>query len=258
MNYKNISEDKKIGILDWAILIAVMLLVILVYIPQSIWAEEDQDRSESRWRMQLISNAAEFYNEMTGEYTTDGKFMFKLVEAAIDSSLADSLFYGSQTIFIDDNPFSVTLEDDFDVRADTTFSESSIIRVSVLDSIYIIGMKNETEQNLVDTMYVNSRTLKMYENKDSFLGIFSLDTIRRVENTIDYLRKKYHLTDNLLLCPLTNNPYILSIKENKDNNKEYKVQSPVPVDYSDSRYIFFKYKAGNHGNITAGNPSWAE
>ena len=72
MNYKNISEDKKIGILDWAILIAVMLLVILVYIPQSIWAEEDQDRSESRWRMQLISNAAEFYNEMTGEYTTDG------------------------------------------------------------------------------------------------------------------------------------------------------------------------------------------
>ena len=99
--------------------------------------------------------------------------MFKLVEAAIDSSLADSLFYGSQTIFIDNSPFSVTLEDDFDVRADTTFSESSIIRVSVLDSIYIIGMKNETEQNLVDTMYVNSRTLKMYENKDSFLATVS-------------------------------------------------------------------------------------
>ena len=212
MNYKNISEDKKIGILDWLILIAVMLLVLLVYIPQSIWSEEDRDRIESRKRMQLIADAAEFYNEITGEYTTEGKFMFKLVEAAIDSTFADSLFSGNKTIFVDDKPFLVTLESDFDVRADTTFSESSNIKVSVLDSIYVIGMKNASEQNLIDTMYVNSSTLKMYMNRDSFLGIFSLDTIRRTENITDYLRKKYHLTENLLLCPLTNKPYILSIE----------------------------------------------
>ena len=115
MNYKKISEDKKIGILDWLILIAVMLLVVLVYIPQSIWSEEDRDRTESRKRMQLIADAAEFYNEIMGEYTTDGEFMFKLVEAAIDSTLADSLFVGNKTIFINDKPFSVTLENDFDI-----------------------------------------------------------------------------------------------------------------------------------------------
>ena len=257
MNYRNISEDKKIGILDWLILIAVMLLVVLVYIPQSIWKEEDRDRSESRKRMQLIANAAEFYNEITGEYTTDGKFMFKLVEASIDSSLADSLFVGEKSIFIDSEPFLVNLESDFDIRADTTFSESSNIKISVLDSIYVIGMRNESEQNLVDTMYVNPSTLKMYMGRDSFLGIFSLDTVRRTENITDYLRKKYHLVENLLLCPLTNKPYILSI-ESKDNESIYKVQSPVSVKYSVPRYVFFRYRAGDHGNVIAGEPSWAE
>ena len=38
---KNIKNDKKIGILDWLIFFAILIMFIMVYIPQSIWVEED-------------------------------------------------------------------------------------------------------------------------------------------------------------------------------------------------------------------------
>ena len=48
--------------------------------------------------MTAISNAQEFYKELTGSYTMDGNHLFELVEAAMDSLLADSLFLGEQYI----------------------------------------------------------------------------------------------------------------------------------------------------------------
>ena len=33
----------------------------------------------------------------------------------------------------------------------------------------------------------------------------------RIEVRNDYLRRKYHLTKDLLLCPLTNRPYLLEL-----------------------------------------------
>ena len=35
------KNNKKIGILDWLIFFAVIVMFIMVYIPQSIWIEED-------------------------------------------------------------------------------------------------------------------------------------------------------------------------------------------------------------------------
>ena len=58
--------------------------------------QEKSDRQESRFRMRTISNASEFYKEITGNYTINGPQMFELVEAAIDSAFADSLFVGEQ------------------------------------------------------------------------------------------------------------------------------------------------------------------
>ena len=92
------NTKTKIGLLDWSILISIILLLFIVYIPSSIWIEEKRDRNESRFRMKAIANAAEFYKELKGTYTTDGKEMFMLVEAAIDSLYADSLFIGEQQI----------------------------------------------------------------------------------------------------------------------------------------------------------------
>ena len=96
-NENNIN--KKIEFLDWGIIFAAIIMLFMVYIPVSIWKEEVEIRNEARHRMSAISNAQGFYKELTGSYTMDGKHLFELVEAAMDSLIADSLFLGEIIFF---------------------------------------------------------------------------------------------------------------------------------------------------------------
>ena len=82
------NYERKISVLDWGIVISTILLLLTVYLPQSIWKEEVKFRKEGRLRMTAIANAEEFYFEMTGSYTLDGEHLFDLVEAAMDSLIA--------------------------------------------------------------------------------------------------------------------------------------------------------------------------
>ena len=104
----------KIDLLDWGIIISVLLLVLTIYLPQSIWKEEEKFKKEGRKRMTDIANAEEFYFEMTGKYTLDGVHLFDLVEAAMDSLIADSLFLGEKNINLNDSTYTVTLEKGFE------------------------------------------------------------------------------------------------------------------------------------------------
>ena len=84
------NYDRKISLLDWGIIISSLLLLLAVYLPQSIWQEEEQFKKVGRQRMTDIANAEDFYFEMTGHYTLDGIHLLDLVEAAMDSLIADS------------------------------------------------------------------------------------------------------------------------------------------------------------------------
>ena len=132
--FTRLNFETKIGLLDWSILLSIMLLLLIVYIPSSIWIEEKRDRDESRFIMKAISNAAEFYKELKGNYTTDGEDMFALVEAAIDSLYADSLFIGEQRINTNNTLHHIIIEKGFDYRADTTFSIAEKIKVTIIDT----------------------------------------------------------------------------------------------------------------------------
>ena len=250
---KNIN---KISLLDWSIFISVIILFITIYIPQQIWAEEDYYKNESRRRMQIIADAAEFYKELTGRYEIDGSKIFELVEAATDSLIADSLFIGEQYIILSDKKININIDKGFEVRADTTFSKAQKIRRTVIDTIYTIGMNN-AEQLTVDTLFVNSNSLNQYKNDPTFKKIISEDVITRSEIVIDYLRNKFHLNDQLLLCPLTNEKYDISIDSTDAENITFQVKSPVPTDFKESRYFIFLFYAGNHGHIRNGVPTWA-
>ena len=76
--------------------------------------------TKARHRMSTISNAQEFYKELTGKYTMDEEHMFKLLEAAIESLIADSLFLGQRTIKLDSVYYNVNMNEGFEVRVDTT------------------------------------------------------------------------------------------------------------------------------------------
>lgn len=252
--------ERKISLLDWGIVFSVILLFVVVYIPQIIWEEEEMYRKESRFRMSMIANAAEFYYELTGNYTVDGEHLFFLVEAAMDSLIADSLFTGNQTIFNSEGQdFEVSLERGFELRVDTTFSKAVDLKRSYLDTIYNVGMKNEITGE-IDTIFVNSKDLNLFKTDLYFYKTFGSDTITRSEIVTNYLRKKYHLTTNYLVCPLTGTKYVLEIDSTKQGDPLFLVKSPIHLleeSYNESRFGLFKFESGKHGYIQGGIKSWA-
>ena len=54
---ENKSFDKKISLLDWFIIFAIIIMFIMVYVPQSIWREEAEYKADRRNRMEILSNA---------------------------------------------------------------------------------------------------------------------------------------------------------------------------------------------------------
>ena len=257
--FNKLNFETKIGLLDWSILLSIMLLLLIVYIPSSIWIEEKKDRDESRFRMKAIANAAEFYKELKGNYSTDGEEVFALVEAAIDSLYADSLFVGNQQIHTDNMLHSITIEKGFDYRADTTFSIAEKIKISIIDTIYMISeFTDSLDMSVLDTTYVNSKMIEKRKKSKLFNELISIEIKDRVEIKNDYLRRKYHLNKELLFCPLTKRPYILEILNNDSSDDVFVVKSPVKKTDSEPRYFFFKYVPGNHGYIKSGITSWAE
>ena len=253
------NYERKISVLDWGIVISAILLLLSVYLPQSIWEEEVKFRKEGRHRMTAIANAEEFYFEMTGIYTSDGVHLFNLVEAAMDSLIADSLFTGEQIIKLNGHTYSVKLERGFENRVDTTFSAPTELYFTYEDTIYMVGLKNP-ESGYTDTLFVNFRDLAKYQSDEYFQNIYSRDIVTRTELRTDYLRKKYHLNTNMLYCPLTNDPYIFQV-DSTNNEPVFTVTSPLHVleePYTESRFGLFTFEAGDHGYIRDNQKSWAE
>ncbi len=252
--------SKQITILDWVIVLSTFVLLIMVYIPQVIWEEEDEYRTESRRRMSIISDAEEFYYELTGSYTLDGIELFTLVESAMDSLQADSLFTGDQVIHLPKKSYNVNVETGFDIRVDTTFSVAENLKRVSLDTIYTVGMKNP-ESGGIDTLFVNAMNMNMFKQDSLFYDIFASDTASRSEIYTDYLRQKFHLTQELLTCPVSSKimgePYIFSIDDSDPEAPIFTVSSPVSEDYSEPRFGIFKFYSGKHGQIVGGEQSWA-
>ena len=172
---------------------------------------------------------------------------------------ADSLFVGKQQIDVSNTIHHINIDKGFDFRADTTFSIPEKIRSTTIDTIYMVSEYTDSlMKTTLDTTFVNSKMIKRRMNSPLFKEVISTEINERVEVVNDYLRRKYHLNDKLLFCPLTKRPYILEILESEDNEQVFIVKSPVKKTDSESRYLFFKYKPGNHGYVKDGVTSWAE
>lgn len=293
-NWNKIKFTTRIAVLDWLFVFAIIILLLIVYIPNQIWIQEKFDRDESRFRMRTISNASEFYKEITGNYTINGPQMFELVEAAIDSAFADSLFVGEQQIILNDKIFNVSINKGFDYRADTTFSIAEQLRKTIVDTLYWTLEYSDSTKTLLDTNYVNSSDIKKRMNlyrfnpantsllserdstiteeeyddllsfeqkrfyrvvKDTIPGKIEISEREEVKN--NYLRKKFHLNTDLLTCPLSKKDYILALEQQNSGENIFIVKSPVDESNIETQYYFFEYNPGDHGYIRSGVQSWA-
>ena len=256
---KDQKYELKISMLDWGIIISTLLLLLVVYIPQSIWKEEETLKKIGRQRMSDIANAEDFYFEMMDNYTLDGEHLFDLVEAAMDSLIADSLFTGKQIIRLGLDTHYVTLDRGFEIRVDTTFSDPTELYFSYEDTVYSVGLHN-LESDGTDTLFVNVRDLSLYQEDENFKKIFNRDVVTRSEIRTDYLRKKYHLDNSFLTCPITQQSYIFEI-DSTDDEVVFQVTSPLHImdkPYTEPRFGIFRFEAGDHGYIRDGQKSWAE
>ena len=84
----------------------------------------------------------------------DGEHLFELVEVAMDSLIADSLFIGKQEINLHGKSYLVNMERGFETRVDTTFSSPTELYYSYQDTIYTVGLFN-SESGGIDTLFVN-------------------------------------------------------------------------------------------------------
>ncbi len=252
---------KDIGFLDWAIFISLIIMALMIFLPQIIWEEEDYYKSIRREKMDIISKSEEFYYQLMGEYTLDTEELFSLVESATDSVIADSLFIGNQTIFLNNKTYNVNIEPGFHIEVDTTFSSLEILKYDVVDTIYTISMYNK-ETNLLDTMLVNSRSMRRYEKSEEFNKVIDYETQDRVEKQSNYLRRKFHLDNSLVYCPISGSnldkKFLLSIERNNNNESVFKITSPLTKDDKEMRYGIFKYNPGKEEYILGGVKSWAE
>ena len=256
---KNIFKD--IGFLDWSIFVSIIITSLMIFLPQKVWEEEDKYREIRREKMHIISKAEDFYYQLMGKYTLDANELFTLVESATDSVIADSLFIGKQIINLNNKIYNVNIEPGFHTEVDTTFSSLEILKYNIVDTIYTVSMINQ-ETNLLDTMLVNSRSMKRYQQSDLFQEVINYEMEDRIEKKSNYLRRKFHLDKSLVYCPISKNnlakTFILSIEKDKNNDSVFKIASPLNKEDKELRYGIFSYNPGKEESILGGVKSWAE
>ena len=264
------SYEKKISVLDWVVLASILILFIMVYVPQVVWAEENKYKKERRSRMEIISQAEDFYYELTQEYTKDFTLLASTVEKVFKEQYSDSLFRGSQEIRLknskgENKTFTVNVAKDFNVRVDTTFSKAVQIKETVIDTIYTICMLNE--ESLIDTFDVQD--VDRYKEKNEFVNIYDVKYKSREEIQLNYLKKKFHLNDitekmhdndSFEYCPISKNnlekKFIIEI-DNESKKPSIKIISPLSKEDKEWRYGIFRFNPGKQEIIENGIKSWS-
>ena len=259
---KEMSDSKKIAILDWLIFFSIIMLIIMVYLPQKVWEEESKYRSERRARMKHIALAEEFFYELTGEYTTDVNELFSLVEASMDSLIADSTFTGTQNVILNNKNYSINIDASFAERVDTSYSIPEKIKTEFDVTLHQVGFVNENDPSLTDTLWLNDGKLEEVKYSDDFVGIFNTKIERRVFIETDYLRRKFHLENNFIYCPISKNnlkkkKFILSIDESNPKSPIFSIESPIDKNDNELRYGIFRFRPGKKESIVGGVQSWA-
>ncbi len=247
------SKHTRLLILDWLSVTAVLMLIAVVYIPKSIWAEEERYRIESRRRMEVIQSAENFYRTLTGSFTVDGPFMFALVSQTHDSLIGDSTFIGEQVVHVDGMPHLVDIPEGMTFQLDTTFSVGRALRDTVLDTTYTVLVWND-ERADNDTVYITGKVgLSRLEADPDYRGAADSSFGSHSEVITDYDWNRFRLNDELLLGSVSREPFIIDIDT---TSQELTIASPITDAYVEMRYLLFRFKARGHGKIVNGEASW--
>ena len=246
------NQNKISDLLELAMVLAFLFLIFVIYVPVSIWAEENDYEKRSRFNMQNIYDIELFYEQLTGSYSPNFFEAMHVVNSARDSLLGDSLYVGEQSLTLFGKEYNVDIYETFGFNYDTTFGFKSYRRDTILDTtVQIIMYSQELGRN--DTSFTQKKYLNTYMEDPNFVEKLSEEPLNRVE-LVEYY-KTFLPDSSTYSCPLTTKPYTI----NADNkNKKFKVVSPITREnpYKDPRFLIFSLKSNGHGEISDGNRSW--
>jgi len=144
-----------------------------------------------------------------------------------------------------------------EVRIDTTYSEVVEVEYPIENKIYEIEVQNLDNKELRDLIWTNRETINEYD----FVNIIQEVNEKRSNVEKNYLRRKYHLDESFIYCPIAddnkNKKFKLTI-ENKAGSDKQKFVIKAPVDESDNvyKYGIFRYRPGPAEIIDDGIPNW--
>ena len=67
-------------LLELGILMAIVIFILVIYIPRAIWDEEETIRTESRFRMENDYDVLTYYERLTDQQTENGLWALKVVK----------------------------------------------------------------------------------------------------------------------------------------------------------------------------------
>ena len=246
------DKNKLSDLLELFMVLAFFFLIIVIYVPVTIWAEEKEFEKKSRFNMKNIYDIEMFYEQLTGSYSPNFFEALGVVNSARDSLLGDSLYVDDQSLILFGRAYDVDINETFGFNYDTTFGFKSYRRDTIIDTtIQIVMYSQELGRN--DTSFAQKKYLDNYMEDPNFIAKISEEPFKRVE-LIEYY-KTYVPDSTTFSCPLTGEPYLISID---NENKKFKVVSPITREnsYKDPRFLIFSLKSNGHGEINDGNRSW--
>ncbi len=245
-----LTQQNKSDLLEVVIILALFFLIVVIYVPVAIWEEETFYEKESRYRMQNAYDIESFYSRLTGEYNPNFLEALSVVNAARDSTIADSLYIGEQSILLEGKEFFVDVDESFGFEYDTTFGIKSFRKDTVQDTtLQVVIFSEDLGRN--DTSFIRKKDLGSYQSNDNFVGITREEPMERVE-AIEYY-KTFIPDSTTYYCPLTSDNYIMEIS---DDGSELMISSPIQDPVVESHYLLFSFRAMNHGVIKGGRRSW--
>lgn len=245
MNKKNQHKTDWIELL---IVLAIVFLIIAIYVPVAIWADEDHFEELSHSRMKNINNIERFYTQLTNEYNQNGYEAMHIINAVSDSVIADSNYVGEQKLYLLDRIIEVNVPDGFGVEYDTTFGFHKFKRDTTMDTTSTVVMYSE-ELSRNDTIFVQKKEIANLEEDPAFRDVIAEEPLEIV--AVESYYDKYQPDSTQFICPVTGMPYKLNFQEDG-----FRIDSPIEKTYKKRKYLVFAFKAENHGYIEDGVASW--
>jgi hypothetical protein len=236
---------------DWIellIVLAIVFLIIAIYVPVAIWADEDHFKELSHSRMENVNDIQRFYAQLRNEFNQDGYEAMHIINAVADSVTADSNYVGEQKLNLLGKVIDVNVPKGFAIEFDTTFGFHKFKRDTTTDTTSTVIMYSE-ELSRNDTIFVRKREVAGLKEDPAFRAVISEEPLQIV--AVESYYDKYYPDSTQFVCPVTNIPYKLTFKEDG-----FRIDSPIEKTYKKRKYLVFAFKADNHGYIEDGVPSW--